>query len=64
MAVGQVGLGIATLLLYVPIPLAAVHQFGSLTLLTFLTALTHSLNFSKYSRAMGSAAIIAQKIVK
>jgi cytochrome c oxidase assembly protein subunit 15 len=64
MAVGQVGLGIATLLLYVPIPLAAVHQFGSLTLLTFLTALTHSLNFSKYSRAMGSAAVIAQKIVK
>ena len=31
----QVSLGIATLLLYVPVPLATLHQAGSLTLLTF-----------------------------
>uniref|UniRef100_A0A452GYU2 Cytochrome c oxidase assembly homolog COX15 n=1 Tax=Gopherus agassizii TaxID=38772 RepID=A0A452GYU2_9SAUR len=30
----QVGLGISTLLLYVPTPLAAIHQSGSLALLT------------------------------
>lgn len=47
MGVAQVGLGISTLLMYVPIPLAATHQFGSLTLLTLITALAHSLNFSK-----------------
>jgi len=31
----QVGLGISTLLLYVPVSLAAVHQSGSLALLSF-----------------------------
>lgn len=30
----QVGLGVATLLTYVPTPLAVSHQFGSLTLLS------------------------------
>lgn len=30
----QVGLGISTLLLYVPTPLAATHQSGSLALLS------------------------------
>ena len=33
-AVLQVALGIATLLLYVPIPVAALHQFGAVALLT------------------------------
>ena len=32
--VPQVGLGISTLLLYVPTPLAATHQSGSLALLS------------------------------
>ena len=41
----QVGLGISTLLLYVPIPLAAAHQLGSLILLTFSTGVVHSLRF-------------------
>jgi cytochrome c oxidase assembly protein subunit 15 len=45
MAAVQVALGISTLLLYVPIPLAAVHQAGSLALLTCVTYLTHSLRF-------------------
>ena len=39
----QVGLGIATLLLYVPIPLAAAHQLGSLVLLTTSLATAHTL---------------------
>lgn len=34
MAYGQVALGISTLLLYVPTPLAATHQSGSVALLT------------------------------
>lgn len=45
----QVGLGISTLLLYVPIPLAAIHQAGSLTLLTSVICLIHSLRFSKFT---------------
>jgi len=45
----QVGLGISTLLLYVPVPLAAVHQAGSLTLLTSVICLIHSLRFSKFT---------------
>lgn len=35
MSFAQVGLGIATLLLYVPVELAAIHQSGSLALLSF-----------------------------
>ncbi|KAI1894336.1 hypothetical protein AGOR_G00114760 [Albula goreensis] len=35
MAYTQVGLGVSTLLMYVPTPLAATHQSGSLALLTF-----------------------------
>jgi cytochrome c oxidase assembly protein subunit 15 len=34
-AAGQALLGISTLLLVVPIPLAAAHQFGAVMLLTF-----------------------------
>ena len=67
MAWTQAGLGVATLLLYVPIPLAAVHQFGSLALLTFITALTHSLNFSRMGKAAQAAAVgvgACQKAVK
>lgn len=47
MAAVQVGLGISTLLLYVPIELAATHQLGSLALLTFSTATLHSLKFAR-----------------
>jgi hypothetical protein len=39
----QVGLGVSTLLLYVPIELAAAHQLGSLVLLSCTTAAAHSL---------------------
>ena len=38
----QVALGISTLLLQVPIPLAAVHQFGAVLLLTFAIRFLHA----------------------
>jgi cytochrome c oxidase assembly protein subunit 15 len=56
----QVGLGIATLVMYVPVPLAVVHQGGSLALLTFSLAAAHSLKFSKFAPILAAA----QKIAK
>lgn len=44
----QVVLGISTLLTYVPVPLAASHQSGSLILLSFAIWLTHELKFLKF----------------
>jgi cytochrome c oxidase assembly protein subunit 15 len=46
MAVLQVALGIATLLLVVPIPLAAAHQAGAVALLTFALATAHAARVS------------------
>jgi len=43
----QVILGISTLLMYVPIPLAASHQSGSLVLLSLAVWLTHELKYVK-----------------
>jgi cytochrome c oxidase assembly protein subunit 15 len=62
MAGVQVGLGITTLLLYVPIPLAASHQFGSLVLLTLSTGVVHSLRFVRFlptTTSMAAAAAAA-----
>lgn len=39
----QVGLGITTLLTFVPTPIAAAHQAGALTLLTTMLWFTHEL---------------------
>jgi len=39
----QVGLGISTLLLHVPVPIASAHQMGSLTLLTLSMWFVHTL---------------------
>lgn len=44
----QVGLGITTLLTYVPVPIAATHQSGSLILLSFAIWLSHELKLLKY----------------
>ncbi|XP_060801316.1 cytochrome c oxidase assembly protein COX15 homolog [Amyelois transitella] len=44
----QVGLGILTLLHYVPTPLAASHQSGSLMLLSLAIWLTHEIKLLKY----------------
>ena len=63
MSVLQVGLGISTLLLYVPIPLAAVHQAGSLVLLTCITGLAHSLRFASVSRGFAAAAPVVTATV-
>jgi heme a synthase len=43
MAVLQAALGIATLLLVVPIPLAAAHQAGAVLLLTLAVLALHGL---------------------
>ena len=43
----QVGLGITTLLLYVPTHLAATHQFGSLTLLSLAIWFNYELRTAK-----------------
>lgn len=57
----QISLGISTLLLYVPIELAAAHQAGSLVLLSFVTWSLHSLRFAQLSTAAmtGAAACAA-----
>jgi len=39
----QLGLGVATLLLVVPVPLAAAHQAGAVLLLTSAIVLRHTL---------------------
>jgi cytochrome c oxidase assembly protein subunit 15 len=44
----QASLGIATLLLYVPTPLASSHQAGSLVLLSTALWLSHELKNMKY----------------
>lgn len=43
----QVSLGISTLLYFVPTPLAAAHQAGSLTLLSMALWLVHTLRIIK-----------------
>ena len=44
---GQVGLGITTLLTYVPISLAALHQLGSVVVFTSGLYLVHSLRYAR-----------------
>lgn len=48
MAYVQVTLGITTLLTYVPTPVAATHQSGSLLLLSTAIWLSHELKLLKY----------------
>ena len=43
----QVGLGITTLLLYVPVPVAALHQAGALVTLSTALWYSHELKFLK-----------------
>lgn len=53
MAMTQVGLGISTLLMYVPVPLAAAHQTGSVLLLATVTFLLSTLRFAALGRNLG-----------
>jgi heme a synthase len=46
-AVGQVTLGVVTLLQYVPITLAAAHQIGSIVVFTSSVYLAHSLRYAQ-----------------
>lgn len=48
----QVVLGISTLLMYVPVPLAATHQSGSLVLLSLAIWLSHELKHVKALKAI------------
>jgi cytochrome c oxidase assembly protein subunit 15 len=56
-AVAQVGLGISTLLLVVPIPLAAAHQAGAVLLLTAAIVLRHTLRGAAVMDAPAAATI-------
>jgi cytochrome c oxidase assembly protein subunit 15 len=44
----QVGLGITTLLLYVPVPIAALHQSGAMVTLSMALWLSHELKLMKF----------------
>ena len=56
-ALAQVALGISTLLLVVPIPLAAAHQAGAVLLLTAAIAFRHTLRPAALIDAKGAAPI-------
>ena len=58
-AVGQMSLGIATLLNYVPIGLAAVHQLGSLVVLSSGIYVVHSLRYV----SPGVLRIVSKRVV-
>lgn len=58
-AVGQMSLGIATLLSYVPVSLAAVHQLGSLVVLSTGIYVVHSLRYV----SPGVMRIVSNRIV-
>mmetsp|Transcript_10904 Transcript_10904/g.22229 ORF Transcript_10904/g.22229 Transcript_10904/m.22229 type:complete len:438 (+) Transcript_10904:142-1455(+) len=61
-AVGQVSLGIATLLHYVPIGLAAAHQLGSLAVLTSGIYVAHSLRYASPALMRGAAKEVGAKV--
>ena len=48
----QVALGISTLLLYVPVPVAAAHQSGALATLSLAMWLSHESKFLKLARKL------------
>ena len=48
----QVGLGLTTLLLHVPIPLAALHQAGALVLLGLLVRQIHAMHHTQQSACL------------
>ena len=47
MVLSQVCLGITTLLLYVPVPVAALHQSGALATLSVAMWAAHDMKFMK-----------------
>lgn len=63
-SVGQVTLGISTLLMYVPISLAAAHQLGSIVVFTSGVYLAHSLRYARpaLTRAATHSANAGKKV--
>lgn len=59
--VGQVTLGITTLLMCVPVPLGVAHQSGAMVLLTSTVYTLHSMNWAKAAAA--TAAKVVPKIL-
>jgi cytochrome c oxidase assembly protein subunit 15 len=59
-ALGQVGLGISTLILMVPVPLAAAHQAGALTLVSLLLVFLFSLYAGEEWKAEPAASTMRQ----
>jgi len=64
LAVTQVSLGISTLMLYVPVHLAATHQLGSLALLTSGLFLSHSVRYLGTAVAKAGGKKVAEKAVE
>mmetsp|Transcript_15900 Transcript_15900/g.23964 ORF Transcript_15900/g.23964 Transcript_15900/m.23964 type:complete len:475 (+) Transcript_15900:84-1508(+) len=62
MSAVQVSLGISTLLLHVPVPLASAHQMGSLTLLTLSLWFVHTLLPLRV--ATSAAGLLASAVTK
>ena len=54
----QAGLGIATLLLAVPIPVAVLHQAGAVALLTIAVFLLHSLRPAPVREILGNPSLV------
>lgn len=63
-SVGQVTLGVSTLLMYVPLSLAAAHQLGSIAVLTSGVYLAHSLRYARpaLTRAAAQSTNAGKKI--
>ncbi|OEU20570.1 hypothetical protein FRACYDRAFT_267684 [Fragilariopsis cylindrus CCMP1102] len=63
-ALGQMLLGITTLLQYCPLPLAAAHQVGSIVVLTSGIYLTHSLRYARPALARLNRDAIVKTVSK
>jgi heme a synthase len=63
-SVGQVTLGVTTLLNYVPLGLAAAHQMGSIVVLTSSLCLAHSLRYARPAvlRAAAASRTVASNV--
>ena len=48
----QVALGVSTLLLYVPVPVAAAHQSGALATLSLAMWLSHETQYLKMAKKL------------
>ena len=57
----QASLGVSTLLLYVPVPLASLHQCGSIALLSCMIVLGHTLGGSRAAPLIRAAAAAGRR---